>query len=211
MSIESVGSKFNLEKYLNAREFAIKATREVASKVEVGMNESDGQQIITSVLENYGVERLWHPSKFRIGSDTVKVFRERPDQSIKLSSNDLFFVDIGPVFEGHEADYGETFALGTSYQLMAEDCKKVFGEVASLWKTQKFTGTKLYQRAYKIAETYGYTMADQTGHRLGDYPHALYFKGHLADIDIAPAPHLWILEIHLLKDGRGAFFEDILA
>ena len=50
------------------------------------------------------------------------------------------------------------------------------------------------------------------GHRLGDFPHALHYKGKLSDFSEAPFPNLWVLEIHLIdeKINRGAFFEDIL-
>lgn len=50
------------------------------------------------------------------------------------------------------------------------------------------------------------------GHRLGDFPHAVYFKGKLGEIDIIPKEKLWVLEI-LIRHPRknfGAFFEDLI-
>ena len=50
------------------------------------------------------------------------------------------------------------------------------------------------------------------GHRLSDFPHALYFKGGLDELDFSPSPYAWILEVQLHdpQTNRSAFYEDLL-
>lgn len=59
----------------------------------------------------------------------------------------------------------------------------------------------------------GYLLNDKMqGHRLGDFPHALFHRGNLKDFERPPQRMLWVLEIHLLEPDseRGYFYEDIL-
>ncbi|MEG0243946.1 MAG: hypothetical protein RR726_16045, partial [Pseudomonas sp.] len=50
------------------------------------------------------------------------------------------------------------------------------------------------------------------GHRIADFPHALFGQDKLADLDIVPSEMVWVLEIQLCHPTEpvGAFFEDIL-
>ena len=50
------------------------------------------------------------------------------------------------------------------------------------------------------------------GHRLSDFPHAIYRAGDLGDFALCPAAGLWMLEIQIAHQTRpfGAFFEDLL-
>jgi hypothetical protein len=50
------------------------------------------------------------------------------------------------------------------------------------------------------------------GHRVSDFPHAIYKAGALGDFEGAPATGLWILEIQIAHPDRpiGAFYEDLL-
>ena len=52
----------------------------------------------------------------------------------------------------------------------------------------------------------------QDGHRIGDFPHHVHFRGGLAECEEVVVPNAWILEIHLWGPEKkyGAFFEDIL-
>ncbi|HEY0296511.1 MAG TPA: hypothetical protein VGC69_14380 [Bordetella sp.] len=53
---------------------------------------------------------------------------------------------------------------------------------------------------------------DMKGHRVGDFPHAIYKPGKLADLADTPSEGLWILEIQIAHPTRpfGAFYEDLL-
>jgi len=50
------------------------------------------------------------------------------------------------------------------------------------------------------------------GHRIGDFPHHVFFKGAIIECEESLLPNAWILEIQLdhPKLKFGAFYEDIL-
>jgi hypothetical protein len=123
---------------------------------------------------------------------------------------------IGPVVDGHEADYGETFWLGANYEYkkICDAQIKVFEDVRDHWRKTQDSGPLLYEFAKKRADLHGYVLnVGQDGHRIGDFPHHVHFRGGLAECEEAIIPNAWILEIHLWdrKKEFGAFFEDLLS
>lgn len=214
MKIQDFGVNFELKKLLTARDVAREITYELASLVTPGMTEADVLDLYKKILLKYPVEKQWHPHKFRLGPNTICSFKDVSVPYI-LKENDIFLIDIGPVVDGHEADFGETFTLGENpeYQKICEAQKTVFQEVASFWKETGATGTSLYEFAHKRAQAHGYLLNDnQDGHRIGDFPHHVFFKGGLAECREVVIPNAWILEIHLWDPQKrfGAFYEDVL-
>lgn len=214
MNPENCGSHFDLELYLKARTKTIQAVRATAQKIQPGMNETDAVAILNLELDLIATEKFWHPTKFRINSNTIKSFRELSEEVILLK-NDIFFIDIGPVFFEHEGDYGETFVVGNDPQLMNLQSapQKIFNATQAEWKSKKLTGVELYSFAEAEAKKHNLKLnSNMYGHRLGDFPHALHHKGKLGSFEHSPKPHLWVLEIHVIDESinRGAFFEDIL-
>ena len=212
---EGISAKFNLETYLEARKVAKRIALLFAAQVDVGITEEEGMALLDDLFQAQGVEKKWHPHKFRIGSDTTKVFRDKSDKSLKLKENDIYFVDIGPVINGHEADFAQTFTIGQSpdYAKIQRASRKIFDECLNFWQEKKPTGVELYEFAQEKAENDGYILKNQEGgHRLGDFPHALYYKGRLSNFEKQPVENLWVLEIHLnnKEETYGAFYEDIL-
>lgn len=214
-TIQDVGCSFDIDKYLNARKLTIEAVKEVSALVCVGMTEDDGQKLIDEALARKGVEKKWHPTKFRIGKNTVKSFREKSDEGVTLKEDDLFFIDIGPVFDGHEGDYGETFVTSNNpeYLKIKKASEDVFHTTANKCRDEGLTGVELYEFAQSYARDLGYELnLKMSGHRLADFPHAVYFRGSLGSSDIKPKKNLWILEIHIRhpENEYGAFFEDLI-
>ena len=75
------------------------------------------------------------------------------------------------------------------------------------------SGYKLYDFAEKCAEEKGFQLnLNMYGHRIGDFPHALHYKGKLNTIDFEISQGLWVLEILLKHKTKefGAFFEDVI-
>ena len=103
MTIENCGPNFNLELYLLARDKTIAVVQSAALQISPGMNEANALVILNDELERAGIEKFWHPTKFRISKNTTKSFREISEVAV-LEENDLFFIDIGPVFFNHEGD-----------------------------------------------------------------------------------------------------------
>ena len=213
---EGLGENFNLAAYMEARKVARKIALLFASHVDEGMTEEQGLEIIEELMQRHGVDKKWHPSKFRIGSNTLKSFREKSDPGVVVQKDDIYFLDIGPVVNGQEADYGQTFTLGQNpeYAKIQRASKLVWDELAALWRVEKLTGAELYEKAKELAQKHGYVLNEQMqGHRLGDFPHAIHSKGKLGEFEKTPAQNLWVLEVHLRHPEKaiGAFFEDILA
>ncbi|CBW24959.1 putative aminopeptidase [Halobacteriovorax marinus SJ] len=214
-NIEGVSSSFDEELFLKCRTKTIEAVKLIATRIEVGMSEDDAHIVVDQVLNELGCEKKWHPSKFRIGRNTLKSFKEKSDLSIRLQEDDIFFIDIGPVFYGHEGDYGETFVVGNNeeFQKIKSASEEVFKVTAKEAEEKKLTGPALYDFAEAYTEKLGYKFNDMMkGHRLGDFPHAIFTRSSLADSEIVPNANLWVLEI-LITDKEqnfGAFFEDLI-
>lgn len=213
--INQVGENFNLSKFLLVREKTISTVKKVSELVEVGMSEADGIALIDQVLKKTGHEKNWHPHKFRIAKNTILSFSEKSDDSIRLKENDIFSVDIGPVWDNFEGDYGETFVMGSdlNFKAIKECSEDIFTDCKKYWQENKCSGIELYDYAEKKAHEKGYILkTDMNGHRLGDFPHHVFYRGGLNEIDKVPADNIWVLEIHLLNLDctYGAFFEDIL-
>lgn len=211
---ESCGEHFNLEDYLRAQEKTRQVVFEFSKTLKAGMSEKEARANLEKAMDDSGLEKRWHPTKFRMGPNTTKNFR---DDSLEytLTGDDIFFADIGPVYYNHEGDYGETFVIGENPKLkhLAESAKAIFHTTQKAWKEEKLTGEKLYLFASEEAKKRGLILnSNMYGHRLGDFPHAVHSREKLGSIDFTPAPTLWVLEIHVIDEeiGRGAFFEDIL-
>ena len=214
MAIQDFGEKFDLKKFYHARDVARDMAHELASKIKPDMVEDDAHELYKKICLKHGVEKNWHPAKLRFGPNTLKTFKE-PSDPYTLQEEDIFYVDIGPVIDGHEADYGETFVLGSNFEHkhVADCSKKIFDEVSEYWHKTKTRGPALYEWATARAKEYGYHLnMGSDGHRIGDFPHHVFFKGAIIECDEELLPNAWILEIQLdhPKLKFGAFYEDIL-
>jgi Xaa-Pro aminopeptidase len=213
--IENTGPNFNLEKFFSARDKALKVLENTYRSLDTGMNYKDIEEVLEGEFKSLQVERLWHPTKIRIGSDTLKTFREHSDNNIKLKDNDIIFFDIGPVIDGHEADVGQTYCFGSnqSYQKISTDVKDIFDRCAEYWDPGKTSGRELYDHAANECDKSGYQLnLSMDGHRLGDWPHAIHYKGSLEEVDEGVSENLWVLELLIRHPNEpfGAFYEDIL-
>lgn len=214
MAIQSFGEQFDLKKLYEARNVARELTYKLSSLIRPGMTEEDAHLLYKKLCSEFPVEKQWHPPKLRFGPNTLKNFKDASDSYV-LQEEDLFFIDIGPVIHGHEADYGETFAIGSvyDYKNIADTAQKIFHEVGNFWLKDRCDGTTLYEFAKSRANHYGYDLnMGSDGHRIGDFPHHIHFKGAIIECPEVIIPNAWILEIHLYDKKRkfGAFYEDIL-
>jgi len=159
--------------------------------------------------------RGWHDVYVRFGTNTTKTFGADSDPGVVLGAADIFFIDIGPVFEKWEGDGGDTYVFGDDPEMAkaAVDARTLFHVIRQRWLAEGLSGQALYAFAVAEAERLGWVLnMDLSGHRLSDFPHAAIYDGPMADIDFTPSPALWVLEIHIRHPSRpfGAFFEDML-
>jgi Xaa-Pro aminopeptidase len=212
---EAVGEIFSLAAMVKARDLTFEAVRRIAGAVQPGMTEGRALEIAQEELERLGMERLWHKSLVRFGPGTTETFHAPFEPDRVLADNDIFFVDLGAVFDGHEGDAGDTFVVGDDAEMKAcaEAARTLWHEVAAQWRGGGVSGEGLYRFALVRAEAMGWTLNwEVKGHRVSDFPHAIYKAGDLGDLESCPTTGLWILEIQIRHPTRpfGAFYEDLL-
>lgn len=211
---EGVGSGFDARALLEARQRSRLAVEQIAAACRPGMGEADAEAEAARVFAELGFERVWHPTHIRFGRNTLKLYKEASEPGVLLGEQDLLFIDIGPVWAGHEGDYGDTFVIGDApeHRAIAEAARSLFHTVAAHWR-RGASGRDLYALAESEARALGYELnLGAPGHRLGDFPHAVHKAGKLAAAEFHPTPGLWVLEIQIRHPQLpiGAFYEDLL-
>jgi Metallopeptidase family M24 len=215
VGLEKVGPAFTREKMLKVRAITRAAINEIAARCKPGMVEEDAVEMAKDILAGHGMVQGWHDVYVRFGTNTTKTFGAPSDPGIVLGTDDLFLIDIGPVFEKWEGDGGDTFVTGSNpaYAKCAADARKLFHMVRKKWEIEQLTGKALYDFAEAEALKMGWELnLDLSGHRISDFPHAAVYEGGMNVVDFTPSPLLWVLEIHI-RDPKmkfGAFFEDML-
>jgi len=211
---EAVGEAFSLEKMVAARDLTFEAVRRIAAAVRPGMTEGRAHDIAQETLEALGMDRLWHKNVVRFGAGTVETFHGDFQPDYALQANDIYFVDLGAVFDGHEGDAGDTFTVGDDPEMAAcaKAARSLWREVADRWRGGE-SGQALYVFARDRAEAAGWRLNwEVKGHRVSDFPHSIYRAGALGELETCPVTGLWILEIQIAHPTRafGAFYEDLL-
>ena len=180
--------------------------------------------------ELFGVTKHWHRRIVRSGPNTLLPFHANPPDRV-LDTDDIAFLDLGPIFAAWEADFGRTFVLGGAHA----DPEKlaIAAALPRVWRAGKaffdatpdVTGAQLYAHVVEAARAEGYEFAaDIAGHLVGEFPHKKV-SGDEAACYIAPGSDApmrrrdpsgrvchWILEVHLgHPSGRfGGFCEELL-
>jgi len=213
--IEAVGDQFSVEALLDVRRRTRQAAWEIGNRVRSGMTEEEAKEIAASVLGEAGLRKGWHKILVRCGANTTKNFEEPSTPGVVLDDEDLFFVDIGPLFDGTEGDAGETFVLGSDPEMLKakHDVQELWRLVRTKWRDDGSSGTQLYDYADATARSMGWVLnLDLTGHRLSDFPHDAHYDGVLSDVGFRPSSGMWVLEIQIRHPEleMGAFFEDLL-
>jgi len=211
---EAVGDRYDPQRMLHARERSWAALHGIRERMHPGISEEQAKAAAAEVFASLGMERLWHPVIVRIGSNTTKTYRER-SEPVTLGENDIYFIDLGLVFDGHEGDVGDTFVVGHApqQQACADAARELFRLTAAAWREQGLSGEALYAFAEQQAQNMGWRLNHAIkGHRVSDFPHSVHKAGDLGDYGDRPSQGLWILEIQIAHptEAYGAFYEDLL-
>ncbi|HTZ09713.1 MAG TPA: M24 family metallopeptidase [Acidimicrobiales bacterium] len=214
-TIEGTGGAFELDGFMAVRARTRKAVHMIADQIRPGMSEDRAKEIARATLSSLGMRRGWHHIIVRCGPNTTKDFMARSEPGVVLRENDIFFVDIGPVYGDFEGDAGDTFVLGDDpmHHKAKRDAREIWEIVRAKWLDEQVSGIELYEFAEKTAESFGWKLnLDLSGHRLSDYPHSAHYDGPLAEVGFTPNPNLWVLEIAIVHPDMtfGAFYEDLL-
>lgn len=213
---ESVSDKFSPEALEACQVKTWSLVHRLKTRIRPGMSEAEATEIYKELQVQSGAEKYWHPPKIRFGKNTLCAFRDPSDQEVRLKENDIFFLDLGPIYDGYEGDCGQTYTVG-SYpegEKVIKAGEEIFKAVSERFKSTGESGSQLYAFAETLANEAGYELVGDgaNGHRISDFPHAIHFRGNLRGYTGSTTAHRWILEIQLRDCTRniGAFFEDIL-
>lgn len=213
-----------------AQQKAEQLFREVEKRglIRPGVSESQlNAEIYELAKEMYGITTYWHKRIVRAGRNTLAPYNENPPD-LTVGEDDIVFLDLGPVFESWEADFGRTFAIGQDARKrkLSEDVGRAFAEGKRYFQQMpEITGSQLFAYAVGLAEKYGWEFGGQiAGHLIGQFPHEK-IAGDKVTLYIHPESHLpmrsrdekgrqrhWILEIHFIDRAHemGGFFEELL-
>ena len=212
---ERLGERHDHATLLEARRRAIAAVRDLAREVAPGMTEEEGFEAARRALRAQGFEKDWVVPCLRFGTNTLKKYAEPSDPGVALRADDVWFVDVGPLWKNLECDYAETFVIGKDPERhrLVRDVREVFERTACRWRKTRATGAELYRHAAAEAASLGWQLEpEMAGHRLGEYPHSVLHDGTLANAGFTLSSGLWMLEIQLRHPEKpySAFFEDLL-
>jgi Xaa-Pro dipeptidase len=163
----------------------------------------------------------------RAGPNTLAPYDENPPD-LTVGADDIVFLDLGPVFEEWEADFGRTFVIGSDpvKLKLCDDIATAFAQGKKYFKEHPdVTGVELFKYAEKLAEHHGWEFGGAiAGHLIGQFPHeripgdkvTLYVHPdnprRMRDPDANGQARHWILEIHFVDRARqiGGFYEELL-
>src|SRR5271163_1008460 len=215
---------------LQAQQKADQLFRAVESEgiIRAGVLESQINQDIYDLAERkFGISTYWHKRIVRAGRNTLAPYDENP-ADLTLQDDDIVFLDLGPVFEAWEADFGRTFVLGSDpiKLKLRDDIAKAFADGKKHFNDHPdITGAELFKHAQELAEHYGWEFGGAiAGHLIGQFPHeripndkvTLYVHpGNprpMRSLDANGQERHWILEIHFVDRARriGGFYEELL-
>jgi len=196
--------------------------------IQPGKLESElSADIYSLAADRFGVRRHWHKRIVRAGPNTLLMYSEEsPDR--RIEADDVVFLDLGPVFDTWEADFGRSYALGSDpdKHRLVSDIGVAFRRGKELYeRTPELTTGQLYDYVAGLATTAGWEFgAPAAGHLIGHFPHERLPSDPkrfsirpgntqlLREPDAQGNPRHWILEIHFVDRARqfGGFFEELL-
>jgi Xaa-Pro dipeptidase len=215
---------------LDAQQKADQLFKAVEAKgiIRAGVLESEiNQDIYKHAEQMFGISTYWHKRIVRAGRNTLAPYDENPPDLI-VGEDDIVFLDLGPVFEQWEADFGRTFVLGRdpAKLKLRDDIAIAFADGKKYFKDHpEVTGAELFHYVENLAKHYGWEFGGAiAGHLIGQFPHeripndkvTLYSHPgnprRMRDLDADGQERHWILEIHFVDRARqiGGFYEELL-
>jgi Xaa-Pro aminopeptidase len=216
---ERVKEDFAREGLLHARTKTWEALERIAAMIQPGMLEDEATRKAHEITQAMGSPTIWHKPLIRFGRNTLCTFSEKSEPGARLGENDIFFVDLGPVWEHrgirYEGDAGITGFVGSDpeHKGAAQAVRELFDSARTAWKEGGLSGKALYDWMDEESRRKGWKLQLKTdGHRISDFPHKLYCSRGIAELDYSPSPDIWVLEVQVRHPERdfGAFYEDIL-
>jgi|SRR5271163_3410929 len=201
---------------------------EARGLIRPGAKESEINESIYALAGSmYGISRYWHKRIVRAGRNTLAPYDENPPD-LAVGEDDIAFVDLGPVFEDWEADFGRTYVVGNDpwKRKLCHDIEEAFATGKRYFQEHpEIKAAELYVHAQKLAEQAGWEYGGPiAGHLIGVFPHEK-IAGDKITLYVHPENHNrmgmpdasgrkrhWIFEIHFVDRAReiGGFYEELL-
>lgn len=197
--------------------------------IRAGVTEAElSKEIHELAARRHGVRTHWHKRVVRSGPHTLEPYAENPPDRA-IAPGDILFVDLGPVFEAWEADFGRTFVLDGA----DEHRRRLRDALRPAWEAAReryrarpdMTGGELFDVAREEARAAGYEFGGPiAGHLVGHFPHERIARDkisfYITEGNDLPMSRLneqgkkyhWILEMHIVDRERqiGGFMEELL-
>ncbi|SPM33112.1 Xaa-Pro aminopeptidase, partial [Mycobacterium rhizamassiliense] len=219
-----------VERLLDAQDKAAQLFEEIERRAMIrpGVGEKAlSDEIRDLAADLLGVTWHWHRRIVRAGENTLLPFKEHPPDRV-IAADDIAFLDLGPIFEEWEADFGRTFVLGDdpAKEAVREALPRVWQAGRDYFRQHPdVTGAELYDHVVGLGRAEGFDWGSPiAGHLVGEFPHKK-IVGDGAQWYITPGsdkpmrrndgrgrPCHWILEVHLVDRPRafGGFYEQLL-
>jgi Xaa-Pro dipeptidase len=207
---------------------ALFAETQAQNLIRPGAKESEINENIYALAESiYGISRYWHKRIVRAGPNTLAPYDENPPD-LTVGEDDIVFLDLGPVFEDWEADFGRTYVVGNDPRKhkLCRDIEEAFASGKRYFQEHsQITAAELYAYAQQLAVQAGWEYGGPiAGHLIGVFPHekipgdkvTLYVhpKNHnrMRTPDAVGRERHWIFEIHFVDRAQqiGGFYEELL-
>src|ERR1700722_7748353 len=214
----------------SAQNKAVHLFHEVEARglIRAGITEGQlNEEIYNLAKEIFGISTYWHKRIVRAGANTLAPYDENPPDHT-LREDEILFLDLGPVFEEYEADFGRTFVIGSdpAKLKMRDDVAKAFADGKRYFHEHpEIRSDEFFAYAASLAEKYGWEWGGPiAGHLIGHFPHERIPQDKVT-LYVHPKSNLlmrskdekeqnrhWILEIHFIDRERqiGGFFEELL-
>src|ERR1700753_2435463 len=162
---------------LQAQEKANELFHAVESKglIRPGISETKlNQDVYELAKEMYGISTYWHKRIVRAGRNTLAPYDENPPD-LTIGEDDILFLDLGPVFEEWEADFGRTFVIGSDPMKLKlkKDVEQAFAAGQKYFEQHpELTASQYFAYIQSLATESGWEWGGRiAGHLIGHFPH----------------------------------------
>lgn len=143
--------------------------------IRSGISENRLNQDISALAQElFGITTYWHKRIVRAGTNTLAPYAENPPDLL-IGEDDILFLDLGPVFEDWEADFGRTFVLGSDPRKLKlrDDVGLAFAEGKRYFhQNPGITASQFFAYAVSLARKFGWDFGGPiAGHLIGQFPH----------------------------------------